>query len=133
MAIKTLTTPYAMNAAQLTLGADDYTTAVTQAELQPQTVDAVLGIGGNKYRSPADWKLAVGLLQDDDPAGLLRYLFDHEGETVAFTLVPRDGGTVWSGSTVLSPASVGGSASTALATTTVTLEVIGKPVPTAGA
>ena len=37
MATMIPTSPYAMNAATLTLGADDWTAAVTQAELQPQS------------------------------------------------------------------------------------------------
>jgi len=129
MAIKTPTTPYAMNAATLTLGADDWTAGVTQAELQPQNGEVVTGIGGHKYRAPSLWQLVLGHLQDADVAGLTRYLFDHEGETVTFELAPVEDGITWSGEVVLSPTAIGGTGGTSLAQASATLEVVGRPTP----
>lgn len=129
MAIKTPTSPYAMNAATLTLGADDWTAGVTQAELQPQNGEVLTGIGGHKFRGSALWQLVLGHLQDADVAGLTRYLFDNEGETVAFTLEPVDGGITWGGEVVLAPTAIGGTGGTALAQASATLEVVGRPVP----
>lgn len=129
MAIKTPTLPYAMNAATLTLGADDWTAGVTQAEIQPQGGEVVVGIGGHKYRGNSTWQLALGHIQDAGIDGLTRYLFDHEGETIAFTLAPVDDGITWGGELVLSPTAIGGTGGTTLAQASATLEIVGRPVP----
>lgn len=129
MAIKTPTLPYAMNAATLTLGADDWTAAVTQAEIQPQAGTVVTGIGGHKYRGKSTFQLAVGHIQDADIAGLTRYLFDHEGEVVTFALTPVEDGIEWTGEVVLAPTAIGGTGGTDLAQASATLEVVGRPVP----
>jgi hypothetical protein len=133
MAIKTPTLPYAMNAATLTLGADDWTAAVVQAELQPQTGTVVTGIGGHKYRGKSTFQLVLGHLQDADIAGLTMYLFEHEGEVVAFTLVPVEDGISWEGNVVLAPTAIGGTGGTDLAQAAATLEVEGRPTPVAPA
>lgn len=129
MAIKMPVSPYAMNAATLTLGEDDYTASVTQAELQPQSGEVVTGIGGHKYRGRPTWQLVLGHIQDAGVAGLTRYLFDHEGETVVFELAPLDDGITWTGQVVLAPTAIGGTGGTALAQASATLEVVGQPVP----
>lgn len=129
MAIKTPTTPYAMNAATITLGADDWTAGVTQAELQPQSGEVVTGVGGHKHRATSQWQLALGHLQDADVAGLTRYLFDHEGDTVDFVLTPSAEGISWTGEVVLSPTAIGGTGGTTLAQASATLEVVGRPIP----
>ncbi len=129
MVIKIPSNVYAMNEATLTLGADDWTAVVTQAELAPQTGTVVTGIGGHKYRGKALWQLNLGHLQDADLDGLTRYLFDHEGETVAFVLTPVEDGIAWGGEVVLAPTAIGGTGGTDLAQASATLEVVGRPTP----
>lgn len=133
MTVINLASPYAMKQATLEFGTDDYTAAVSQAEFQPSTSPSEWrGIGGNviTQTATASWVLALGLAQDDDPAGLLRYLLAHEGEEVAVTLTPVTGGTAWDATVIITPANIGGTAGADLAVAQVNLPVIGKPVPT---
>jgi hypothetical protein len=128
-----LASPFAMKNARLSIGADDYSAAVSQAEFQPTTNTASWrAINGNTVQNvdSATWVLALGLAQDDDPAGLSRYLLAHEGEEVPVTLVPVVGGTSWAATVVLTPGAIGGTAGADLAGAQVNLPVIGKPVPT---
>lgn len=133
MTVINLASPYAMKNATLTFGEDDYTAAVSQAELQPSTNTSTWkGVGGNTITGTdnASWVLALGLAQDDDPAGLMRYLFDNEGAEVPVTLVPVADGTSWAATVIVSPTNIGGTAGSDLAQSTVSLAVVGKPVPT---
>jgi hypothetical protein len=128
-----LTSPYAMKQATLVIGADDYSSAVSQAEFQPSTSSSSwTAINGHSVQLPstATWVLALGLAQDDDPGGLSRYLLAHEGEQVAVKLTPVVGGTVWDATVTLTPGAIGGTAGADLAVAQVNLPVIGKPVPT---
>lgn len=132
-----VTSPYAMKAATLKIEADDYTAHVNQAEFQPSSsTGSWTGIGGNviQDQSIATWTLALGLVQDDDATGLLRYLFDHEGEVKTIELAPRGvGGTKWTAEVTITPANIGGTASNTPVGSTVSLPVNGKPVPTSAA
>lgn len=132
MAAINLTSPYAMKAATLVVDGDDYSQAVSQAEFQPATSQGTFtSISGHTVTeaSPATWTLALGLAQDDNPAGLLRYLYDHEGEAVEVTLQPRDGGTVWAATVILTPGNIGGTAGNSPVTAQVNLPVNGRPAP----
>lgn len=127
-----LTSPYAMKSATLTVDGTDFTQAVSQAEFQPSVSSgSFTSIGGHTVTesAPATWALALGLAQDDNPGGLLRYLYDNEGEQVSVSLQPRAGGTRWTADVILSPANVGGTAGNSPVTSTVTLAVSGRPVP----
>ena len=128
-----LASPFAMKSATLEFGADDYTQAVSQAELQPSTSTSTFrSIGGHVLTGTdrATWVLALGIAQDDDPAGLSRFLLEHEGEEVVTKLTPVNGGTVWTQTVIVTPGSIGGTASADLAQSTVSLPVIGRPTPT---
>lgn len=130
MTVIDLTSPYAMKQSKITFGADDYTDAVSQAEFQPSTSTGSWGgIGGRTVTqvSNATWALVLGLAQDDDPDGLLTYLFENEGDTVTVLLEPVEGGTGWSCPVTISPANVGGSAGSSIAVSTVTLACAEKP------
>lgn len=130
MALVPLAEPYSMNAATLSIDADDFTAAVSQVQLDPTTQTGTWrGIGGNVRRaqSAAEWSCTLGLAQDLDPAGLLRYLLDHEGETKTATLTPKSGGPSIEVDLIISPASIGGTAGSDLATSSATLAVDGKP------
>lgn len=132
-----LASPYAMKAATLTVAGSDFTAAVSQAEFQPSVSSGTfVSIGGTTVTetATATWTLALGLAQDDNPAGLLRYLYDNEGKAVVVTLRPRaTGGTLWTATVIVSPASVGGTAGNAPVTSQVNLAVVGKPAPSVAA
>jgi hypothetical protein len=131
VALIPLTNPYVMNSATLTIAADDFTAAVSQVQLDP-TVQSTSwrSIGGSVRRgqSKAEWDCTLGLAQDLDPDGLLRYLLDHDGETVAAVLTPEDGGPSVNLNLILAPATIGGPAGADLATSSTKLAVDGTPV-----
>jgi hypothetical protein len=136
MVTKPLVKPYAMKKGSISFAGSDYTQAVSQAEFVPSVATSEWrGIGGNTIQQTANatWALVLALAQDDDPAGLLRYLFDNEGQTAVAVLIPvAPSGTNYTATVVLSPSNIGGTASADLAVATVTLACVGKPVPTPG-
>lgn len=129
--------PYALKRAEFIVEDDDYTAHVGQAEFQPSAESGSwTGIGGNviKEQAATGWTLALGLVQDDAPTGLLRYLFDHDGETKVIRLRPRGavaGATEWTAEVIITPANIGGTAGNSPATSQVNLPVNGSPVPSA--
>lgn len=137
MATINLARPFALKSATFTIGTDDYTPAVSQAQFNPATSASTWrGIGGNiiKDQSVADWSLVLGFAQDLAPDGLTRFLLDHDGERATVSLVPVEGDPATITATViLSPGSLGGTAGAELAASSVTLAVIGKPTVTDGA
>lgn len=70
----------------------------------------------------ATWVCNLELAQDyEDTASLSSYLLDHEGETVAATLVPRSGsGVGFSANLTITPGQIGGAVD-AFGTATVSL------------
>ena len=130
MAVIALTTPYSLKNATLSIASDDFTAAVSQVEFQPSTSASTWrGIGGNVVRdqSVAEWSVALGLAQDLDPAGLLRYLLDNEGETKTAVFTPTAGGPSVTADIIISPSTIGGTAGADIATGSVTLAVDGAP------
>lgn len=133
-----LTSPYAMTDATLEIGLgwnadtlDDYTAAVSKAQLTPSTSGSNwTGIGGNTVAStsPAAWKADGSLAQDDAPGGLSRFLFDHDNERATIRLTPTAGGQAWKANVTLSATAIGGQAGT-LAAGDFSFPVQGKPVP----
>src|SRR6187431_3275632 len=113
MAVVPLTTPYTMSTAVLTIGVDDYTAAVSQAQFNPSfSSNTWTGIGGNAltFTSPASWALVIAIAQDLAPTGLLRYLLDNAGTQVDVTLTPLTGEEPITATVILAPGSIGGTA-----------------------
>lgn len=130
MTERPLATPYSLKNAVLTIATDDFTAAVSQVEFVPSTSASTWrGIGGNVVRdqSIAEWACTLGLAQDLDPAGLLRYLLDHEGDEVDAVFTPKSGGPDVEATLILSPGTIGGTADGNIATASVTLAVVGAP------
>lgn len=130
MAVVPLAAPYTMSTATLVIGVDDYTAAVSQAQFDPSfSTNTWTGIGGDalSFTSPASWALTVGIAQDLDPAGLLRYLLDHAGETATVTLTPLAAEDPITATVTLAPGTIGGSADGSAAVAVVTMGVQGKP------
>jgi hypothetical protein len=125
-----LTAPYTMSTATLTIGVDDYTAAVSQAQFDPSfSSNTWTGIGGDAltFTSPASWSLVIAIAQDLAPTGLLRYLLDHAGEQVTVTLTPLAAEDPITASVILAPGSIGGTADGSAAVATITMGVQGKP------
>lgn len=136
MSVIALTSPYSLKTATLSIAADDFTAAVSQVQFDPSTSASTWrGIGGNIVRdqSIAEWSVTLGLAQDLDPAGLLRYLLDHEGEEKAAVFTPTTGGPSVTADVIISPAAIGGTAGADIATSSVTLVVVGAPAFSAAA
>lgn len=132
-----LTNPFAMNDAELEIGLghgattfEDYTEAVSQAEITPTTSTGTwTGIGGNtlSFQTPATWAVTVALAQDNDPDGLSDFLFDNDGKEATLRLRPKAGGRGWEVDVTLSPTAIGGTAGNTPAVGTATFAVQGKP------
>lgn len=75
----------------------------------------------------ATWALTVNLGQDHERgASLSNYLYDHEGETMPFTLEPIAGGTGFSGTITIQAATIGAEVDQ-FGTASVSMPVSGKP------
>lgn len=123
--------PFSLKNATLSIASDDYTAAITQVELTPNTsASSVRTIDGVVHRSqtPAEWSANIGFFQDLKANSLLRYLFDHEGEKKEATFTPVAAGPVITATLIISPAAVGGATSAnGELTASVALAVDGKP------
>jgi hypothetical protein len=137
MAEKPLINPFAMNDAVMEIGLgygattfDDYTEAVSQAEITPTTSTGTWnGIGGNTltFQTPATWVVNAALAQDNSEDGLSDFLFNHDGEAATLRLYPQEGGRGWEVDVTLSPTAIGGTAGNTPAVGTATFGVQGKP------
>lgn len=119
----------------------DFAKAVSTATLTPSGGTAEYkGLKpGATFTFPqaTTWTLELTWAQDwQSDTSLSRFLFDHRGEVLDFTLNPDDqtatpttGSTVWTGKAAIAPGAVGGDIDS-VATATASLGVVGEPVPT---
>lgn len=133
--------PFIMRNAIIQLGTDDFAAAVSTAAITP--AGGTADFKGLKpeavftFPQASTYVLEMTYAQDWNSAtSLSRYLWEHKGETVPFTLNPDDtsadttvGSTSWSGTVAIVPGAVGGDVD-AVATATVSLGIVGEPVPT---
>lgn len=130
MTLIPLTSPVALKTAQFLVEADDFADHVSQVQLDPSTsATSWRSINGKVRRdqNTAEWSCTVGLAQDMDPDGLLRYLLDNEGQTKTVEFVPEDGGPSILVDLVIAPATIGGSADGNILASSVSLAVDGRP------
>lgn len=124
--------PIMMGNTKLTFGIDQYEAHVSSVVFTPSaqvttwkglTPPAVFSFGSN-----ATWTLDLELAQDwADSLTLSRYLFENEGTEVDVTFEPVAGGTDVTATVIITPGAIGGTVD-AVATSTVTLGVKGKPI-----
>lgn len=133
--------PFIMRNAVVSFDADDFAKAVSTATLTPSS--GTTDFKGLKptavftFPQATTWVLELTYSQDwSASTSLSRFLFDHAGETLDFELNPDDqgtgatvGSTVWSGTVAIAPGAVGGDVDS-VATATVSLGIVGAPVPT---
>lgn len=117
--------------ATLSIDGDAFEGQISAATFTP-TSSAITwtAINGQTYtaQSPATWVLDLTFAQDWAFADALsRYLHENEGETVAAIFEPVDGGPAVTANIVITPGAIGGTAA-AVAESTVSLGVSGKPV-----
>lgn len=132
--IRPVTKPYALKTLSVlfkragSADADDFSDHISQLAPAPTAASASWTSGNGKtiQRTAAStWQITLGLVQDLDPSGLLRWLIEHEGEQ-AHLLATFDTATdPMLAEVTLSPAGFGGTADGSIAATTVTLAVSG--------
>lgn len=123
--------PTYMTESVLTLGASDYAAEVSGFTLAPTYQTATfkgLKAGSTFTRSgKATWVLTINFGQDHESAtSLSTYLFEHEGEQIAYTVEPLDGGTSFDGQLIAQAGPIGGTVDQ-FGNATVNLPVLGKP------
>ncbi len=109
---------------------DDFTDHVGEITLTPNVQSGSwTGVGGNviSEQGIATWTAGLGLIQDLDANGLLRYLLIHEGEKATIACALVDSADVVTVTVKLSPATIGGPVGSNPLTGTVTMAVDGKP------
>jgi hypothetical protein len=129
--------PFIMRNAVVEFDVDDFAKAVSSATLTP--AGGTTPFKGLKptavftFPQSVTWTLDLEFAQDwSAETSLSRYLFDHQGETIDATLNPDDqteGTTSWAITVAIAPGAVGGPVDS-VATATVSLGVVGAPVPT---
>ncbi|GAB2474395.1 hypothetical protein [Xylanimonas ulmi] len=125
-----LTSYFSLKNATMQIDADNFEDAITSVNFSPSTsASTVRTINSNVLReqNTAEWGCEIGLVQDLAPAGLLRYLLDHEGERKDVKFVPVVDGPTIEAKLIISPAGIGGANDGTPATGSVTLAVVGKP------
>lgn len=121
---------------QASIGADEYTAHLSQAEFQPtQPTASWTDIAGTttNFGGSSAWALVLAGAQDWETVdSLSQYLLEHDGETVDVTIT-LPGGATATASVVAAAVAIGGTTNTPM-TFSVTLQVQGKPTltPSAG-
>jgi hypothetical protein len=130
--------PIILNDVSLAVAADNYEAAVSRVEFVPSssvvtwkgmTPSAVFSFG-----TTATYVANIEYAQDwSTTNSLSKYLFDNEGKTVTMTFKPKKpaSGTspTWTASVIIAPGSIGGAVDS-VATSSVSLGVVGKPALT---
>lgn len=129
--------PFIMHNAIIQIGTDDFAKAVSTATITPAggittwkglKPDAVF-----TYPQSVTWTLELEYAQDwGDATSLSAYLFEHQGEVVPATVNVNDadtGETTWALQVAITAGAVGGAVDD-VATATVSLGIVGQPVPT---
>lgn len=115
---------------------DDFSDHINQLAPAPTAASASWTSGNGKTiqrTASATWQITLGLVQDLDPSGLLRYLLEHEGEQAHLLVTFETDTDPMLAEVTLSPAGFGGTADGSIAATTVTLAVSGPLVWAANA
>lgn len=129
--------PLYMTESVLTLGdgtPTDFAGEISGAQLVPSSSSATWkGLKPSSVFTAAGlatWALTVNLGQDHElSTSLSNYLYDHEGQTVPFTLEPVAGGTGFAGEIIVQAATIGADVDT-FGTASVTMPATGKPTRT---
>ena len=106
----------------------DFSDHITSLLLQPSAASATPVISGRKFAGQTDWAAQLGLVQDLDKDGFLRWLIEHEGETFTAHFTFADGSDPVKIDLTAVAAGIGGNANDAnVAQSSVTLPADGKP------
>ena len=123
--------PFVMKDSTISIESDSYEAALTSVTLTPsssiQTIKGLTPTAVFSEGTTATWTCDLTFMQDwASAASLGKYLFDHEGETVAAVIEPIAGGVGFGVDLIITPGAIGGAVDS-YATATVSLGVQGKP------
>lgn len=131
-----VTNPYTLKTATVLFQVEDssevsdFSSHIHEVTFNPST-SSTSWTAVNSYvisdAAPATWSLNLGLVQDLEPTGLLRFLLANEGKRAKLLTTFKDGTEPCLTDVTLSPASFGGTAGPNIAQSTVTLPVTGRP------
>ena len=115
---------------------DDFSDHIDTLELVPTATTASwTGANGNTVQrnATATWSINLGMVQDLDQDGLLRWLFTNEGRQAYLLATFEDGTDPMLAAVTLAPAGFGGKADGSIPVATVQLPASGKPTWSASA
>jgi hypothetical protein len=123
--------PFMLTDVKFAVATDNYEKHVSQVEFQPQGgITSWKGLTPDSTFTAAQtptWQLVLALAQDwKTTNSLSRYLFDNQGKQVTATFTPLTGGPTITATIIITAGNIGGSVD-AVATSSVTLGVVGKP------
>lgn len=109
---------------------DDFSDHVGEITLTPTSSSGSWTAVNGKVisdQSVSTWAATLGLVQDLDSSGLLRYLLTHEGEKADVVATLADGADDLNITVTLSPATIGGQPGANPLASSVTLPMDGRP------
>lgn len=142
MALVPVTKPYSLKTATAVFkivgeaATSDFSSHISEVTFTPSTSSSTwTAINGNVISdgSIATWAAGLGLVQDLDAAGFMRWLLDNEGKRAEALFTFADGTDPCKIMLTLQPSNIGGAANGNVAEASVTLPCDGKPVFDAGA
>jgi hypothetical protein len=124
--------PFTLTDSVFQVAADNYEAHVSTVEFVPTS--SVVNWKGLKpsavfsFGTTATWVCNLSYAQDWETASSLsQYLFENEGEEIAVTFEPVNGGAGFTATLIVAPGSIGGAVDT-VGVASVSLGVKGKPV-----
>ena len=121
--------PYVLKDAVLTIAADDFTAAISQAVFVPQAVwswhDSLASTATPIFER-VRWTCTLSYLQDLTDGSLALYLIEHIAETKEIIFTPVAGGKSLRADVMIVPGQVGG-VTNQLATATATMPLFDEP------
>jgi len=125
--------PIVLRDCLLRVATDDYEKHVSGVTITPSTGSQTwTGLEPDAtftFPNATTWTAQLDYAQDwETEDSLSMYLYEHEGETVTILFEPVKGGLGWQIEAVIVPGSIGGQVN-AVATSSVTLGVNGRPTP----
>lgn len=130
-----MTTDSRLKTGTLTLGGESFAGQARSVKITPPkaskasaTEEVLDGTVLSADTSDADpWTLTITAIQDfDNPTGLLKYLYDNEGDIVAYSWKPNATAPTFSGSVQVVAGEIGGDVATRL-TSSIEMNCTAKP------
>lgn len=113
------------------LNTDDFSDHIGEVTVTPKAATSFTAING-KSITASTYDLTFGLVQDTDPTGFLRWLFDNEGSNGQVLVTFENGTDPMLAQVAISAAAVGGRADGSVLQSSVTLTAGAKPAWSAG-